>query len=120
MFFIDIIFLFIFLFAPGWKSRKADFLDQFAIAYTGAVARVVYSRFFPDWTKPQARRLNKSPQTVHAIANQSKYISCQIEIDRKAALDILAEIARNHFVARRAMLLRMAEIAARNGGAYRD
>ena len=27
----------------------------------GTVARVVYSRFFPDWTKPQTGRLNKSP-----------------------------------------------------------
>jgi hypothetical protein len=35
----------------------------------------------------------------------------QVEIDREAALDTPAEIASNHFVARRAMLLRMAERA---------
>jgi hypothetical protein len=43
----------------------------------------------------------------------------QVEIGSEAALDTLSEIARNHFVARRAMLLRMAERAARNGGANR-
>jgi hypothetical protein len=43
-----------------------------------------------------------------------------IEIDRKAALDALAEIVCNHFVASRAMLLRVAERAARNGEAYSD
>jgi len=47
----------------------------------------------------------------------SSCISSQVEIDRNVALDTLVEIARNHFVARRAMLLRMAERAARNGGA---
>src|SRR5215475_10552933 len=36
----------------------------------GAVARVVYSRTFPSRTKPQTGRLNKSPHTVHAIANR--------------------------------------------------
>lgn len=39
-----------------------------------------------------------------------------VEIDREAALDTLAEIARNHFVARRAMLLRMAEERRENAG----
>jgi hypothetical protein len=48
----------------------------------------------------------------------SSCIPSQVEIDREAALDTPTEIARNHFVARRAMLLRMAERAARNGGAY--
>src|SRR5215510_10396687 len=42
----------------------------------------------------------------------------QVEIGSEAALDTLPEIARNHFVARRAMLLRMAERAVRNGGTY--
>jgi hypothetical protein len=37
-----------------------------------AVARVVYSRFFPDWTKPQTGRLNKSPHTVAVIANRHR------------------------------------------------
>jgi hypothetical protein len=32
------------------------------------VARVVYSRFFPEWAKPQTGRLNKSPHTVHATS----------------------------------------------------
>jgi hypothetical protein len=36
----------------------------------GIVARVVYSRFFPEWTKPQTGRLNKSPHTVYAFANR--------------------------------------------------
>src|SRR5215510_8134257 len=36
----------------------------------------------------------------------------------EAALDTPAEIGSNHFVARRAMLLRMAEGAARNGEPY--
>ena len=48
----------------------------------------------------------------------SSCIFSQVEIDREAALDTPAEIARNHFVARRAMLLRTAERAVRNGGAY--
>ena len=46
----------------------------------------------------------------------SSCISSQVEIDRNVALDTLVEIARNHFVARRAMVLRMAERAARTGG----
>jgi hypothetical protein len=33
-----------------------------------------------------------------------------------SSINTLAEIIRNHFVARRAMMLRMAERAARNGG----
>ena len=41
-----------------------------------------------------------------------------VEIDREDALDTSAEIARNRFVARRAMLLRMGERAERNGRAY--
>src|SRR6266542_2363276 len=49
----------------------------------------------------------------------SSCISSQIEIDCEAALDTPSEIARNHFVARRAMMLRMAERAVRNGGTYR-
>jgi len=40
------------------------------------------------------------------------------EISSEVALDTLAEIARNHFVARRVMLLRTAEKTARKGGAY--
>ncbi len=39
----------------------------------GTVARVVYSRLFPDRTTPQAGRLNKSPHTVHAFANRSNW-----------------------------------------------
>src|SRR5262249_60975497 len=46
----------------------------------------------------------------------SSCISPQIEIDCEAALDTPSEIARNHFVARRAMMLPVAERAARNGG----
>src|SRR5215813_6844414 len=46
---------------------------RFANAYTGAVARVVYSRAFPSLTKPQTGRLNKSPHTVHAIANRRRW-----------------------------------------------
>jgi hypothetical protein len=41
----------------------------------GTVARVVYSRFFPDWTNPQTGRLNKSPHTIHAFANRQ---NCQL------------------------------------------
>ena len=37
----------------------------------GTVARVVYSRLFPDRTRPQTGRLNKSPQAAHAFANRS-------------------------------------------------
>src|SRR5262245_33107581 len=37
----------------------------------GNVARVVYSRTLPK----QTRRLNKSPHTVHAIANRSKFLN---------------------------------------------
>lgn len=48
----------------------------------------------------------------------SSCIPSKFEIGSEATLDTPAEIARNHFVARRAMLLRMAERAARNGGAY--
>jgi len=48
----------------------------------------------------------------------SSCISSQDEIGSEAALDTLSEIGGNHFVARRAMLLRMAERAARKGGAY--
>jgi len=47
-------------------------LERFANACTGAVARVVYARAFPSLTKPQTGRLNKSPHTVHAIANRHK------------------------------------------------
>ena len=36
------------------------------------MARVVYSRSFPDQTKSQTGRLNKSPHTVHALANRHK------------------------------------------------
>src|SRR5215470_8994362 len=36
----------------------------------GNVARVVYSRTFPSMTTPRTGRLNKSPHTVHAIANR--------------------------------------------------
>jgi hypothetical protein len=46
-------------------------LERIAIACKGVVARVVYSRFFPDWTKPQSWRLNKPSHTVHATANRS-------------------------------------------------
>src|SRR5262245_65775044 len=38
----------------------------------GTVARVVYPRLFPDRTKPQTGRLNKSPHSVHAFANRHK------------------------------------------------
>jgi plastocyanin len=38
----------------------------------GIVARVVYSRLFPDWAKPQTGRLNKSPHTVRAFASRRK------------------------------------------------
>src|SRR5262249_25941699 len=38
----------------------------------GTVARVVYPRFFPDRTKSQTERLNKSPHTVHAFAKHHK------------------------------------------------
>jgi hypothetical protein len=47
-------------------------LERFAIAHTGAAPRVVYSRTFPSLTKPQTGRLNKSPHTVHAIANRHR------------------------------------------------
>ena len=47
----------------------------------GTVARVVYSRLFPDWTTdrtgPQTGRLNKSPHTVGAFANRHKDKSIQ-------------------------------------------
>src|SRR5512145_2087796 len=36
----------------------------------GTVARVVYSRLFPDRTRPETGRLNKSPHTLHAFANR--------------------------------------------------
>src|SRR5262245_60955267 len=39
----------------------------------GTVARVVYSRTFPGLIKPQTERLNKSPPTVHAIANRPRH-----------------------------------------------
>jgi hypothetical protein len=45
----------------------------------------------------------------------SSWISSQVEFDREAALDTPAEIASNHFVARRAMLLRIAERVAQPG-----
>jgi len=38
----------------------------------GNVARVVYSRTFYSLTTPLTGRLNKSPHTVHAIANRHK------------------------------------------------
>src|SRR5262245_39415516 len=38
----------------------------------GNVARVVYSRTFLSLTTPQTGRLNKSPHTVHAIANRHR------------------------------------------------
>src|SRR5262249_37069644 len=38
----------------------------------GIVARVVYSRLFPDWAKPQTGRLNKSPHTVRTFASRRK------------------------------------------------
>ena len=47
------------------------------------------------------------------------WVSSQVEIGSEAALDTSVEIARNHFVARRARLLRTAERAAQNGEAYR-
>jgi hypothetical protein len=43
------------------ERRQPEKLDRFAIACTETVARVVYSRFFPDWKKPLTWRLNKSP-----------------------------------------------------------
>jgi hypothetical protein len=72
------------------------------------------------------RSLSRTPSAdpVYAIENRSRQvclsscISSQVEIGNEAALDTLAEIARNHFVVRRAMLLRMAERAVRNGGVY--
>jgi hypothetical protein len=42
----------------------------------------------------------------------------QVEIGREVALDALMEIARNPFVARRAMLLRMADKAVQSGEAF--
>jgi hypothetical protein len=59
---------------------------------------------------------NKARRTRQVCLSSCIY--SQFEIDSEAALDTLAEIARNHFVAGRAMLLRMADGAARNGGAY--
>jgi hypothetical protein len=40
------------------------------------------------------------------------------EFDREPALDVMAEIGGNHFVASRALMLRMAERSARNGRIY--
>jgi hypothetical protein len=39
------------------------------------VARVVYSRLFPDGTKPKTGRLNKSPHIVHAFANRYRWLT---------------------------------------------
>src|SRR5262249_47805843 len=65
----------------GWLSTvraavsgrsKSVGLERLAIACTGAVARVVYSRTFPCLTMPQTGRLNKSPHTAHAIEIRTK------------------------------------------------
>jgi hypothetical protein len=78
--------------------RFANSLERFAIACTGAVARVVYSRTFPSLTKPQTGRLNKSPHTVHAIANRhnNRYFSgspCKLKAAQKNGA---LESARSH------------------------
>ena len=51
-------------------NRVEDFrsVSEFV---SGIVARVVYSRSFPDQAKPQKGRLNKSPHNINAIANRS-------------------------------------------------
>ena len=54
-------------------------LARFAIACTGIRARVAYSRTFPDQTKPQTGRLNKSPHTLHAIANRHNSTAARYE-----------------------------------------
>src|SRR5262245_60663442 len=48
----------------------------------GAVARVVYSRMVPNLTKPQTGRLNKSPHTVHAIANLHRRLDKEDSYDK--------------------------------------
>jgi hypothetical protein len=50
--------------------RGADFRSISECVY-GIVARVVYSRSFPDQAKPQTGRLNNSPHTLNAIANRN-------------------------------------------------
>jgi hypothetical protein len=42
----------------------------------GTVGRVVYSRLFADWTKPQPGRLNKSPHTTRSFANPHRAPAC--------------------------------------------
>src|SRR5262245_28514622 len=60
---------------------------------------------------------NKARRTRQVWSSSCIY--SQVEIGSDAALDTPAELARNHFVARRAMLLRMAERAARTGGTHK-
>src|SRR5262249_52498932 len=50
------------------RLRRKNILDRYAVACVGLRARVVYSRQFPDQTRPQTGRLNKSPHTVYAFA----------------------------------------------------
>jgi len=54
--------------------------------------------------------LKKTRQTI--VLNCELDGNQFLQIDREDALDTLTEIASNHFVARRAMMLRMAERAA--------
>src|SRR5262245_61821359 len=56
----------------------------------GSCGRVVYSRFFPDCTKPETGRLNKSPHTVDTIANRSNF-----QIPSPRPQTVLAHIAEN-------------------------
>ena len=47
--------------------------ESYVACVYGNVARVVYSRTFPSLLTPQIGRLNKSPHTVHAIANRHRW-----------------------------------------------
>src|SRR5262245_41989132 len=69
--------------AQSFEESVQRPLERFAIACTGAVARVVYSRMFPSLTTPQTERLNKSPHTVHAIANRSNFQPAPQAADRR-------------------------------------
>jgi hypothetical protein len=61
-------------------------LERFANACTGLRARVVFSRFLPDWTQPQSGRLNKSPHTIHAFANRYNRMIWNVPVTKKLVI----------------------------------
>jgi hypothetical protein len=64
------------------KERNFIFLGAVCNCVFGDVARFVYSRTFPSLTTPQTGRLNKSPHTVHAIANRHEIGKVKVQLSR--------------------------------------